>query len=140
MKRYLLLSTLLLSAIASATPPASEAEAVLSEDLLKPLKVVDEHQARMSRALLPPQARRVRILDAQPHKDGEGREFVAFTMDIRSGLGKKDDERAWRKDVFQGCVYPATREIFVKRGEGYRAARILLGKKTEAAPKHVCQG
>ncbi len=135
--------------LASATPPpsevpvATEAESLVQTEMLKPLAAREGKQSRFSRARLPPQARRVRVLDARPQKDEAGRAFVNFSVDVRHGYRGLDEEEAadgWRQDVMTGCVYPESKEVFVKRGGAYHPAAVVLGKKTQAAAKHVCVG
>ena len=38
-----------------------------------------------------------------------------------------------------GCVYPARDEIFIKRGDKFFGAGLLLGRKTAAADDTVCR-
>jgi hypothetical protein len=66
---------------------------------------------------------------------------VAFAIDQRSAVLVRqvaDDSNLWRKDAIVGCVYPALNEIFIKRGDKFFAAGLLLGKKTPAADEAVC--
>jgi len=165
-RRYLLvvLFTLLLPTArrASATPPDTElkrvadaeaqataeattvamAEAVVEKQLVKPLAEKEARRSRFSRAYIPPQARRVRVLDRERSTDSRGAEFVAFAVDERSGRyapQAADDSARWRKDTILGCVYPAGDEIFIKRGDKFFAAGLLLGQKTAAADDTVCR-
>jgi len=121
---------------ASATPPDTEAEtkaaAVVEKKLVKPLAEKEAKRSHFSRSYVPPQARRVRILDQERSKDGRGAEFVAFAIDERSGTfaaKTADDPARWRKDAIVGCVYPASDEIFIRRGDKYFGAGLLLGQK-----------
>ena len=130
---------------ASATPPdkpTSDAQAVVEKQLVKPLADKEAHQSRFSRAYIPPQERRVRVLDSERSTDGRGAEFVTFTVDERFGAFARragDDADRWRKDAIVGCVYPARDEVFIKRGDKFFAATLLLGKRTAAADDTVCR-
>lgn len=124
------------------------AEKAVRTSLLQPLAAKERERSRFSRARLPATARRIRVLDAEPKKDDKGQSFQAFAIDARHGWDdfeelevqpKAAPEKAWRKDAIVGCVYAATGEVFVKKGEEYRHAAVLLGKKTAAAEKHICQ-
>ena len=123
--------------------PSAEAEAsaVVDKQLVKPLAQKDAGRSRFSRAYIPPQARRVRVLDREPSTDGRGAAFVAFAVDERSGAFARHaaDDSDWRKNAIVGCVYPARDEIFIKRGDKFFAAGLLLGKKTAAADDTVCR-
>ena len=65
-------------------------------------------------------------------------------LDARPGFDLEADEKpaeaGWRKHTLTGCVYTGSGEVFVKRGDGYRAAAVMLGKKTAPAAAHTCQG
>jgi hypothetical protein len=135
---------------ASATPPDTQvnptaevtAVALVEGRLVKPLAEKEARRNRFSRAYIPPQARRVRILGHERSTDARGAEFVAFAIDEHSGeLARKvaDASHLWRKDVIVGCVYPARDEIFIKRGDKFFGAGLLLGRKTAAADDTVCR-
>ncbi|HVT07529.1 MAG TPA: hypothetical protein VHO67_08730 [Polyangia bacterium] len=67
---------------------------------------------------------------------------MTFAVDERSGAFSRrppDDDRGWRKDAIVGCVYPGSDEVFVKRGDKFFGASLLLGKKTPAADAAVCR-
>ena len=119
----------------------AEAAAVVEKQLVTPLTQKEAKQDCFSRAYIPPQARRVRILDHERSTDGRGAAFVAFAVDARSRmLGRKPaDDSGWRKDAIVGCVYPARDEIFIKRGDKFFGAGLLLGQKTAAADDAVCR-
>lgn len=128
------------------TKPIAEVEAkvtaVVEKQLVKPLSEKEERRNRFSRSYIPPQARRVRVLDNQQSTDSRGAAFVAFAVDERSGLIARraaDDSRHWRKDAIVGCVYPARDEVFIKRGDKFFGASLLLGKKTAAADDLICR-
>jgi hypothetical protein len=87
-----------------------------------------EHEAnksRFSRARLPPRERRVRVTQVTPAVDAAGRPFMAFAIDVRFG----GDE--WRENDIVGCAYTKSGELFVKRGDDFRPAAILLGKPAD---------
>jgi len=116
------------------------AAAVVDKQLVKPLAQKEAGRSRFSRAYIPPRARRVRVLDRERSTDGRGAEFVAFAVDEASGVFARraaDDSRGWRKDAIVGCVYPARDEIFIKRGDKFFAAGLLLGRKNAAADDTV---
>jgi len=119
------------------------ATAVVEKQLVTPLAEQEDRRSQFSRAYIPPRARRVRILDHERSTDSRGAEFVAFAIDEMSGRFRHraaDDSRRWRTDVIVGCVYPARDEVFVKRGDKFFAAGLLLGKKAAAAPNDtVCR-
>ena len=97
--------------------------------LVKPL--AQQEGSHFSRSRPPPRERRVRVLDTTVTRDKAGRSFVPFAIDVRFG-----DE--WKEDIL-GCVYQGSGNLFVKRGDAYRPAAFLLGKKVEPVP-NVCQG
>jgi hypothetical protein len=128
---------------ASATPPdqpTAEAQAVVEKQLVKPLADKEAKRSRFTRAYIPPQARRVRVLESERSTDARGAEFVAFAVDERSGrlAPRAADDADWRKDAIVGCVYPTRDEVFIKRGDKFFAATLLLGQKTAAADDAVC--
>jgi hypothetical protein len=121
----------------AAAPPApadAKAAAVVEKQLVKPLADKEAKRSRFSRAYIPPLARRVRVLDGERSTDGRGGEFVAFAVDEHSGrlVARDDDSSHWRKDAIVGCVYPARDEVFIKRGDKFFGAGLLLGQKTSA--------
>lgn len=62
--------------------------------------------------------------------DKNGQSFVAFSVEVSFGGD-------WETD-FVGCVYRGSEAIFVRRGDGYRPAKFLLGSKAEPVPG-VCE-
>ncbi len=115
---------------------------MVETQLVKRLAEKEARRNRFSRAYIPPQARRVRVLDQERSTDSRGAEFVAFAIDEHSGgFARKaaDAARLWRKDTIVGCVYPARDEIFIKRGDKFFGADLLLGRKTTAADDTVCR-
>lgn len=129
-----------------ATPPApdtpdqAQLKSTIDKVLLKPLAAREARQSRFSRVRMPPDERRVRVLDAQPQKDAEGNEFVAFAVDSKSGWAVDDTDtpEEWLKDAITGCGYVGSGELFVKRGDSYYASALMLGKKTRKADKQIC--
>lgn len=93
--------------------------------LLKPLA---ERSSRFSRSRPPPHESRVRVSHTAPSRDAQGREFVAFSVDIRYGNGD------WQLDDIVGCAYRQSGALFVKSGEPYFPAALLLGKRVAPAP------
>jgi hypothetical protein len=100
----------------------------IEKGLVKPL--AERDGSRFSRERPAPRERRVRVLKDAVTLDNAGRNFVPFAIDIRFG-----DE--WGEDIL-GCVYQGSGNLFVKRGNEYRPAAFLLGKKAEPVP-NVCQ-
>ena len=133
--------TLCAASLASAAPSETDARAVVDKQLIAPLRAKEARQSRFSRAYQPPQVRRVRVLDSAAVTDGNGAVFMSFAVDTQNGLLEDvDGTKPWRTDVIVGCVYPESGKVFVKRGETYFGASLLLGKKTTAAGEHVCHG
>jgi hypothetical protein len=95
------------------------AERRVDEGLIKPLSKLGG--SRFSRARPLPVERRVRVTQTSVSLDGSGRGFVPFAIDVRFG-------GEWRDGDVLGCVYRATGDLFVKRGDSYRPAAYLLGR------------
>jgi len=87
--------------------------------------------SRFSRARPPPHERRVRVPQATPSRDKQGREFVAFAVDVRFGGD-------WQENDIVGCAYRGSGALFVKRGDAYFPAAFLFGKSVDRAPG-VCE-
>lgn len=98
--------------------------------IVKPL--AERTSSRFSRSRPPPRERRIRVTQTNLSRDAQGREFVPFAVDVRFGPG------AWQMDDIVGCAYRATGSLFVKRGDGYFPASLLLGKKVDRMAS-VCQ-
>ncbi|MGC4092701.1 MAG: DUF2306 domain-containing protein [Polyangiaceae bacterium] len=96
--------------------------------LLKPL--AQRETRRFSRERPLPRQRRVRALSSSPSRDARGREFIGFAVDVRFA--------DWMKDDIVGCAYPASGELYVKLGDSYYAAAMLLGKRSSPVAG-VCQ-
>lgn len=113
---------------AAADLLAASAQSVLQTRLLEPLQKKEANRSRFSRAVLPPSARRIRILDDTAQTDRVGRHFLAFAV---------DDSRL--QNAIRGCVYPETGDVMVKFGEVYYTASVLLGGTSATAPADVCR-
>ena len=111
-------------------PPATVVKRRVEKGLLEPLAQKEKEQSRFSRARMPPQERRVRVTQAAATLDTSGRAYMAFAVDVRRGT-------EWQENDVVGCAYTETGALFVKRGDAYRPAEILLGKDADVAP-NVC--
>ncbi|HKA87720.1 MAG TPA: hypothetical protein VKE22_08655 [Haliangiales bacterium] len=133
---------LALPAAAEEVPASRDAESaklLVERELVQPLAVKERDHSRFSRARLPAQERRVRILDRRARKDAAGNAFVAFAVDARHGVLAAEDESGWRVDAIVGCVYVDRAEIFVKSGDRFRPAAFLLGKNLKPVAEQICQ-
>ena len=126
-----LLALLLASALRASETPQS----LVKDKLLTPLAAREAARSRYSRAAPPAAERRLRMLDAKPIADTRGAAYVGFAVDARYGLGAG----RWQVGVITGCVYPESGEVYVRYGDSFRAAGVLLGKKTPPAAGHVCR-
>ena len=72
----------------------------------------------------------MRVTQAAPSVDSSGRAYMAFAVDVRRGT-------EWQENDLVGCAYTQTGALFVKRGDEYRPAEMLLGKDVAVAP-NVC--
>ena len=100
-----------------------------------PLAARESARSSYSRARPPAAERRVRLLDAAPIADGKGGAFVGFAVDARYGRG----EGRWKQSVMTGCVYVETGEIYLRYGDAFREAGVILGKVTPPAAGNVCR-
>ena len=75
----------------------------------------------------------------EPSSDSEGRTFFSFAVDARHGFVRSDTdgEAGWRIGAITGCVYPDSGKVYVRQGDAYRPAALLLGKKSPAAAAHA---
>ena len=122
------LALLLVPSSASADdPPAAVLQRRVEKGLLEPLALKEKERSRFSRARVPPQERRVRVTQATATLDGKGRAYMAFAVDVRRGT-------RWHENDVVGCGYTQTGALFVKRGDEYRPAEILLGQAVDIAP------
>jgi hypothetical protein len=126
------LALLLAPSFASADedPPAVVAQRRIEKGLVQPLVQKERERSRFSRAMMPPQERRVRVTQTVPVVDGNGRSYLTFAIDVRRGP-------TWHDNEVVGCAYLQTGALFVKSGDAYRPAAILLGKALDAVP-NVC--
>ena len=125
------LALLLVPSFASADEPlVSVVQRRVEKALLEPLAQKEKERSRFSRARMPPQERRVRVTQTTTTLDASGRAYMAFAVDVRRG-------NEWHENDVVGCAYTQTGALFVKRGDEYRAADILLGKDADVAP-NVC--
>jgi hypothetical protein len=124
----------LLPSFAWADEPslAEWAKRRVQEGLVKPLAESEGHAHRFSRARPPPRERRVRVTEATGTLDKAGRKFVPFAIDIRFGGSE------WTKNDIVGCAYAGSGDLYVKSGEAFFPAGLLLGKKVKPAAD-VCQ-
>ena len=145
MKRLSLLAVAVLTfaraSFAGAPPPdaAATAEARIKSELVEPLAAKERDQSRFSRARMPAQERRVRVLDEKPRIDAQGAAFYTFAIDARHGVrGLSDEDNAWKLSAISGCAY-VDGKIFVQNGERHRPAAFLLGKNLKAVDEHICR-
>lgn len=120
-----MLALVLVPSLASADESVtSQVENRVRERLLKPLAAKENERSKFSRARLPPSERRVRVTQAKTTTDPSGGEYLAFAVDVKWGT-------TWHENDIVGCAYPKTGTLFVKRGEEFRSADILLGKSAD---------
>jgi hypothetical protein len=119
--------------LASADDPslAEWAQHRVETGILKPLAAREGSRSRFSRARPPPEERRVRVTQATLTPDKQGRDFVTFAVDVNFGGD-------WQQNDIVGCAYRASGALYVRRGDAYYPAALLLGKNVDAAPG-VCQ-
>jgi hypothetical protein len=120
-----------LPSLASADEPFIWAKNRVDAAIVKPMSA-RERGGSFSRGRPPPRQSRIRITQPNESRDPSDRAFVAFAIDVRWG-GTSE----WNKDDVVGCVYRESGKVFVKIGDGYRPAAILLGKDVEPV-KGVC--
>src|SRR5262249_32467587 len=112
---------------------------LVQHKLLEPLAKKEREQSSFSRARLPAQERRVRVLDDEPRHDARGDAFFTFAVDARHGLAPVARNEAWREATVTGCVYVGRSEVLIKSGERYRPAAFLLGKRLEPVDQELCR-
>jgi hypothetical protein len=125
---------LLVLLLASALRASEAPESMVQEKLLTPLAARDAARSRYSRGEAPAAERRLRLETART-ADAKGGAFIGFAVDARYGFG----EGRWRPNVIGGCVYLESGDVYVRYGDGYREAGVLLGKKAAPAASHVCR-
>ena len=123
----------LTASVAYASDPAASAKATVERELTQPLAEREATRSRFSRVAIAARAQTVRIVDASARRDSRGADFFAFSIDERRGW-----QHVLSRDAFTGCVYPKSGEVFVKRGDSYYPAGLLLGKTSKKADAHVC--
>ena len=98
------------AAVAASLEATREAEVVAAVQDAFLTRFVQRNGDRsdFSRAALPPTDTRVRVLGGS-RKDREGADFVAFAIDTARG------EPEWSPAVYTGCVYTASKAVYVKR-------------------------
>ncbi len=126
---------------AGKTEAMLKAEKLVGEKLVGPLAMNEEKRSRFSRARMPAQQRRVRVLDAEAKTDKAGDAFLAFAIDARHGFMFDDSDGGdgWRADAITGCVYPKSGKVFVKMGDSFRPGDAMLGKKVKPVKTAVCE-
>lgn len=87
-------------------------------------RLAEREVSRFSRERPPPHERRIRVTQAAPTRDKRGGSFLTFAIDVRFGGD-------WQKDDIVGCVYAGSGDLFVKRGDSYRPAAFLFGKRAD---------
>jgi hypothetical protein len=145
MKHLSMLALLLFASPALAEPSVADpppaptsrsAELSVKNALLGPLAAKEQKQSKFSRARMPPEERRVRLLDESPRTDARGEAFYTFAVDARHGINIAEED--WVRDTVTGCVYPERGEVFVKVGDELRPAALLLGKRAKPAAARTC--
>ena len=114
-------------AMADEPSPSAQVQTRVEEGLIKPLAEREKSTSRFSRARMPPRERRARVIQPSPARDKSGRQFMAFAVDVRYGS-------EWHENDIVGCAYLDNRALFVKLGEEYRPASVLLGQSGDAVP------
>ena len=127
---------LLVFLLASTLRASETPESLVHKKLLAPLAAREKARSSYSRARPPAAERRLRMLDAAPIADAKGGAFVGFAVDARYGRSEKG---RWQEDAIIGCVYAGTGKVYVRYGDDFRAAAVLLGKTIPKAPSHVCR-
>jgi len=112
----------------------------VQEQVITPLRARESSRGKMSRAAVPPQKRRVRIIDAALRTDEKGQQFVAFAVDAQHGFGAAADDN-WSHDEATGCVYTSG-AVYLRGAASYQATTARLSKKksksTDEVPAHIC--
>jgi hypothetical protein len=117
---------------ADDTPDVTLRQA-LEVKLLQPLAQRQAQRSTFSRARMPPAERRVRVIDAALTRDAQGQGYATFAVDVRFATAR------WAENAIVGCIYPDSGAVYVKYGDGWRDAAVLLGKKVADPAASVCQ-
>ena len=126
----------------AANDATTVAQETVQTKLVQPLAKKEESRPKYSRAVMPPSARRVRILDKTPQVDTKGKSFFTFAIDESRGFISPDPkiaEATWMKDTITGCVYVASGEVLIKRGDVYYPGSVLMGVRAPTPPAGVCR-
>lgn len=127
----------LASAEETVADPSTTVSNLVQKVLVAPLISKERVSSRLTRARLPPQTRRVRVLDGAAQRDAEGQLFYRFSIDARfNGLVEND---SWVENQMAGCAYPSSGKVFVLKSDTHFPSALLLGKKVAAAEKHICR-
>lgn len=113
--------------IASADEPslAARMQQHIEADFVKPLAARDQETSRFSRMRMPPQERRVRMLQPTTSLDASKRAFLPFAIDGKFAGGE------WQENEITGCVYTEKGDMYVKIGDSYRPSSFLLGQTAD---------
>ena len=136
---------------ADADVDVTRLTSIVQKQVLVPLRDRANTRSKMSRAALPPQKRRVRIIDAALRTDDKGQQFVTFAIDAMyrvfdtlEDVASDNPHERWSRDEMTGCVY-ANGEVFVRTGDVHRSAAAVVAKKkskskstSAEAPLHIC--
>lgn len=96
--------------------------------LVQPLTKQENAGSRFSRSRQPPRERRVSVTQTSTSQDKRGQAFVPFSVAVRFASGD------WIENDIVGCAYRGSGQLFVKSGNEYYPAALLLGKDVEAVP------
>ena len=115
-----------------------EAKRMVQAKLVTPLAKKEDKRSSFSRKALPPEKRRIRILNGN-HLDSKSKRFFAFSIDERFGRSGRDSVRKWNANTITGCVYPDSGELYVLRGKHHYPSSLLLGKRKKPSASHICR-
>jgi hypothetical protein len=121
----------LVPSLASADEPSlvEWTQRRVDEGIVSP--VVEREGSRFKRVRPPPRERRIRVTGAALMRDKQGRDFIPFAVDVRFASD-------WQLNDIVGCAYRVSGDLFVKLGDAYFPAAVLLGKRVAPAGG-VCQ-
>jgi hypothetical protein len=125
--------------MADEESPALQAKRRVEKQLVEPLHADEAPSLFRGFSRRAPKIDRRVIMsaDAPLRVDSQGRSFFSFHTENGLQIGKP----TWQKEA-EGCIYPETGRIFVKR-EGYErlgwsSAEVLFGKASSPV-KGVCE-